>query len=136
MPLLMHKPLWLHPHTLVYHRQSDTVFVVHRLQQQRGTQNLVLLTSPHDGDAVKRYMLSQCDRAWWHHFKQPRFVMDGAQSILIDQPQQQLTTVGSEAAQRLELNLVHDAALKLAEMFDGEIVQLSSATLLHWELQP
>ncbi|MDX2213480.1 MAG: hypothetical protein SFY66_09345 [Oculatellaceae cyanobacterium bins.114] len=130
----MHKPLWLHPNALVYHQPSDTVFVVHRLQQQRGTNALVLLPALLEGDQAKRYLLSQCDRAWWHHFAQPRCVMDRGESVWVDQPQQQLAIVGSGDAQRLELNQVQDAALKFAEAFGGEIIQVSSDTLLRWEL--
>ena len=129
MQLLMHKPLWLHPQTLIHHRLSDTVFVVYRLQQQRGTNALVLLPSPQDEE--ERYLLSQCDRAHWHHFDQPRLVVDGNQSVWIDQPHQQLAIVGNGGAQRLELNLVHDAALKFAEAFDGEVVDINP-NLIVW----
>jgi hypothetical protein len=134
MQLLMHKPLWLHPQTLIHHRLSDTVFVVHRLQQQRDTKALVLLPSPQDDEDSERYLLSQCDRAWWQHFDQPRSVRDGDQWVLIDQPQQQLAIAGSGDAQRLELNLVHDAALKLAEAFDGEVIDISPDLIRRWDL--
>ncbi|MBD2465119.1 hypothetical protein H6G89_29360 [Oscillatoria sp. FACHB-1407] len=134
MQLLMHKPLWLHPHALIHHRPSDTIFVVHRLQQQRGTNALVLLTAPQDADPSERYLLAQCDRAWWHHFTRPRPVIDQGTSIWIDQPQNQLAIAGSGDAQRLELNEVREAALNFAEAFGGEIIQVSSETLLRWDL--
>jgi hypothetical protein len=134
MQLLMHKPLWLHPHALVYHHPSDTVFAVHRLQQQRGTDVLVLLTAAQSVGSTERYLLSHCERAWWHHFAQPRYVIDREEPVLVDQPQHQLAIVGSGDAQRLELNEVREAALNFAEAFGGEIIQVGLNTLLHWDL--
>jgi hypothetical protein len=123
----MNRPPWLQPNSLVVHQPSGVIFVVIRLQKEKGkdASEIWLLDMPLEETIkttsktnVKRYRLSECDRATLSHFVTPQTVYYQGKPLLIPTAENFVL----EENNRLILDPVYQAALDLAVAFDGEIL--------------
>jgi hypothetical protein len=127
----MDKPPWLKPNTLVLHEPSATLFVLKKLQKQKGGEELLLLsceaapTPPtaltKEESHILRCPLSECRPAQWSDVQGQNVVIyeDGGRRLLTH-PTRQLAQIPIEASEdrlssyTLEPDPVYDAAQSLA----------------------
>lgn len=123
------RPAWVTKGAIVLREcpqtHNQTLFVLQKLQQQRGTTEVYLNAQ------TERYPLRECRAASWADFSTLRTLQVGHESWLVTHPQQQLAVPEHTDSEDywLVVSEVYTAALQLAAAFNGSVVLPQSESL-------
>ena len=105
--LSLKRPAWVAKGAIVLHespeKRQQTLFVLHKLQQLRGSQAVYLLPSD---DSNERYPLDECQPASWANFSTLQTLRVGSEHWSMTHPHQQLAEHADGTESGLSLRVV------------------------------